>query len=143
MHVAVPGVATGQPHLLDDAGRVGDRVGVRHRMHGGEATERSGARAGLDRLGVFAAGLAQVRVQVDQARQRDQSVGVDHGGDVVRQPRADVGDHAAVEQDVEWFAAENARALQQPAGHDCIRRCFERRSAASVPIADSLPPSNR
>ena len=35
--VAVPGLAAEPPHLLDDAGGVGDRVGVGHRVHGGEA----------------------------------------------------------------------------------------------------------
>ena len=68
------------PDLLDDAGGVGDRVGVGHRVHGGEPAERGGPAAGLDGLGVLAAGLAQVGVQVDQAGQRDQPGGVDHLG---------------------------------------------------------------
>ena len=71
------GLAAEPPDLLDDAGGVGDRVGVRHRVHGGVAAERGGAGAGLDGLGVLAAGLAQVGVQVDQAGQRDQAAGVD------------------------------------------------------------------
>ncbi len=81
--VAVPGLAAEPPDLLDDAGGVGDRVGVGHRVHGGEAAERGGARAGLDGLGVLAARLAQVGVQVDQAGQRDEPGGVDDLG-VVR-----------------------------------------------------------
>ena len=75
-----PGLAAQPPHLLDDAGGVGDRVGVGHRVHRGEPAERRGPAAGLDRLGVLAAGLAQVGVQVDQARQRDQPGGVDDLG---------------------------------------------------------------
>ena len=67
--VAVPGLAAQPPHLLDDTGGVGDRVGVGHRVHRGEAAERRGLGAGLDGLGVLAAGLAQVGVQVDQAGQ--------------------------------------------------------------------------
>ena len=42
-------------------------------MHRGVAAEGGGPGAGLDRLGVLPAGLAQVRVQVDQAGQRDQA----------------------------------------------------------------------
>ena len=68
VHVAVAGVAAEPVHLLDHAGEVGDRVGVRHRVHRGEPAQRGGPGAGLDRLGVLAARLAQVGVQVDQAR---------------------------------------------------------------------------
>ena len=64
-------------HLLDDLGGVGDRVGVGHRVHGGEAAERGGRRAGRDGLGVLAARLAQVGVQVDEAGQQHQPVAVD------------------------------------------------------------------
>ena len=71
--VAVAGLAAEPPDLLDDAGGVGDRLGVGHRVHGGEAAQRGRLGAGLDRLGVLAARLAQVRVQVDQAGQRDQA----------------------------------------------------------------------
>ena len=71
--VAVAGLAAQPPDLLDDAGGVGDRLGVGHRVHGGEAAQRGRLGAGLDGLGVLAAGLAQVGVQVDQAGQRDQA----------------------------------------------------------------------
>jgi len=56
------------PHLLDNAGSVSDRVGIRHGMNAGEASERSRARTCLDGLGILAAGLAQVRMQVDETR---------------------------------------------------------------------------
>ena len=75
-----PGLLAEPPDLLDDAGGVGDRVGVGHGVHGGEPAERRGAAAGLDGLGVLPARLAQVGVQVDQAGQRDQPGGVDHLG---------------------------------------------------------------
>ena len=64
------GLAAQPPDLLDDAGRVGDRLGVGHRVHGREAAHRGRHGAGLDRLGVLAAGLAQVRVQVDEPGQQ-------------------------------------------------------------------------
>ena len=46
------------------------RLGVGHRHDRGEPAERGGAAAGLDRLGLLAAGLAQVDVEVDEARAR-------------------------------------------------------------------------
>ena len=57
--------------LLDDTGGVGDRRGVRHREDGRVAARRGGARAGQHRLGCLVAGLAQVRVQIDEAGQGD------------------------------------------------------------------------
>ena len=54
------------PHLLDDTGSVSDRVGIRHGMNAGEATKGGRARARLDGLGILAAGLAQMRMQVDE-----------------------------------------------------------------------------
>ena len=41
---------------------------------------RRGGGPGGDRLGVLAAGLAQVRVEVDQTRERDEPVGVEDVG---------------------------------------------------------------
>ncbi len=79
MHVAVPGLPAEPPDLLDHASGVGDRLGVRHRVNRGEPSERGRRCSAGDGLGVFPARLAQVRVQVDQARQRDQPVGVDDG----------------------------------------------------------------
>ena len=55
-------------------------------MDGGVPAARRRGRAGGDRLGVLASGLAQMRVRVDQARQRQQTVRLDPLGvaDVVR-----------------------------------------------------------
>ena len=111
-HVAVAGLAAEPPDLLDDAGGVGDRVGVGHRVHGGEAARAPRPGAGLDRLGVLAARLAQVRVQVDQAGQGDQPVGVDDLGAARRSaPVADLGDDAVPHQDVGRLAAEDRAFL--------------------------------
>jgi hypothetical protein len=101
------------PHLLDHAGRVGHRVGIGHRVHRGEPAERGRLGAALHGLGVLAAGLAQVGVQVDQARQRDQSVGLDDlGADGrIRGQRA-VGDGQ-----VGRLATERPDAPDQPAAH--------------------------
>ena len=75
--VAVAALAPEPPDLLDDAGGVGDRIGVRHRVDGGEAAHGGRLGAGEHGLGILAAGLAQVGVQVDQARQHDQPGRVD------------------------------------------------------------------
>ncbi len=77
LHVAVAGGLTEPPDLLDHAGGVGHREGVGHRVDGGETAPGRGLGTGEDRLGVLAAGLAQVGVQVHQAGQHDQAVGVD------------------------------------------------------------------
>ena len=79
-------------------------------MHGGEAAERRRTAAGLDRLGVLATGLAQVRVQVDEPGQQHEAVGVDldrtggRGGD----PGAgDLGDAAVAQHEVGGVAAQD------------------------------------
>ena len=77
LHVDEAGRAAEVVHPLGGLGGVGDRAGVGHGQHGGEAADGGGLRAGEDRLGVLAAGLAQVGVQVDEAGQRDEPVGVD------------------------------------------------------------------
>ena len=46
LHVDQAGLAAEPAHLLDHAGGVRDRVGVRHRAHRGVAAERGGLRAG-------------------------------------------------------------------------------------------------
>src|SRR5699024_11490896 len=51
--------------------------GVGHRVHGGETAAGGGAGAGLDSLGLLAAGLAQVGVEVHEAGQDDAPVGLD------------------------------------------------------------------
>ena len=64
-------------------GVVRDRLGVGHRRDRRVPADRRRARAGLDRLLVLEAGLAQMRVHVDQARRHDQPAAVDDLG-VVR-----------------------------------------------------------
>ena len=64
--LAEPGSLALAAHEVDDLDAVLGRVGVRHRDDRGESAERSGPAAGLDRLGLFRARLAQVHVQVDE-----------------------------------------------------------------------------
>jgi hypothetical protein len=63
-------------HPLGGLGGVGDRE-VLAIASTAVKPPAAAARPGGDRLGVLAAGFAQVGVQVDQARQQDQPVGVD------------------------------------------------------------------
>ena len=112
------GLLAQPPHLLDDAGGVGDRVGVGHRVDGGEAAEGGGAAAGLDGLGVLAARLAQVGVQVDQPGQRDEPAGVDDLGAGRGQALADGGDAAVLHQQVGGVPAQDAGPLDQVRRHE-------------------------
>ena len=68
--------------------------------------QRRGRGAGLDGLGVLAAGLAQVGVQVDQAGQRDQARRRRPPRRRLGQAAADLGDDAVVDQQVGGVAAE-------------------------------------
>jgi hypothetical protein len=63
----------------DDGSIVERWLGVGHGDDGRESSERGGAGAGFDRLRLFVARLAQVRVQVDQARHDHAAGGVEHG----------------------------------------------------------------
>ncbi len=56
---------------------VGDGIGVRHRADRGESAGRRRARAGRDRLDIFAPRLAQMAVHVDEAGRDDEPGAVD------------------------------------------------------------------
>ena len=66
-HVARRGAAELE-HLAHDAGVVDGRDGVGHGEDARVAAEGGGPGAGLDRLGLLLARLAQVAVEVDEAR---------------------------------------------------------------------------
>ena len=86
MHVDEPDLLAAVPHVVGDDRAVGDRVGVGHREHRRVATQSRCGRAGFDVLGVLAARLAQVGVQVDEAGQQDLAGGVDDVGVVGDRP---------------------------------------------------------
>jgi hypothetical protein len=116
--IGVPGLAAEAPDLLDDTGGVGDRIGVGHREHRGEPAERRGPGAGEDGLGVLATGLPQVRVQVDETRQRDQPLRIDGPGVGRRlEVGADGNDLAVVDQQVRHLTAQDLGAGDQVRGH--------------------------
>ena len=66
---AAEGARLGDEHLGDDA-RVVDRARVRHAADVDEAAGGRGAKAARDVFLSFGARLAQVRVQVDEAREQ-------------------------------------------------------------------------
>ena len=65
-HLAQSGPGGLLPDEVDHFHAVLCRIGVGHRHDRGEAAECGGSAAGLDRLGLLLAGLAQVRVQIDE-----------------------------------------------------------------------------
>ncbi len=103
--------------LADHPGRVDRRLGIGHRHDGRVATERGGAGAGLDRLGLLAPGLAQVRVQVDQAGPDEAAAGVEHGGALRRVDRVVGRDHG-VAGDGDVGPGQSFGADDRPAAHD-------------------------
>lgn len=115
-HVGETGLATEQHDLTDHCCVVDGRLGVRHGDNGREPAEGGSPRAGLDRLGLLAAGLAQVGVEVDQAGSHHAAPGVEHlvavaGGEV----GPDGGDASAADRDV---AAPNAAGIDDAAALD-------------------------
>ena len=104
-------------HPLGGFGRVGDGARVGHREDGGVAARCRGRGPGGDGLGVLAAGLAQVHVEVDEARQGDETVGVEHLDVAARAHRADLADDAVLDEQVGGVGAEQAGATDQQAAH--------------------------
>jgi hypothetical protein len=73
------GFAARREHGRDDGGVVQRRFGVGHGDDRGESSERGGAGAGFDRLRLFVSRLAEVGVQVDEARHDHAAGGIEHG----------------------------------------------------------------
>ncbi len=80
VHLAQAGLVGERPNLGDHGHVVGDRVGVRHGAQGGEPPSGGGSRSRLDGLLVFGSGLAEVGVEVHQARGHDEATCVDDLG---------------------------------------------------------------
>ncbi|MDQ1104300.1 hypothetical protein QE405_001584 [Nocardioides zeae] len=112
LHVDDAGGAAERVHALRGLRRVGHRARVGHRQDGGVAAARRGRRARADRLRVLAAGLAQVGVEVDEAREQHEAVGLHHprvGGGVDTR-RTDLRDDAVDQQDVGALLAQERGA---------------------------------
>ncbi|GAA4286000.1 hypothetical protein GCM10022262_03590 [Georgenia daeguensis] len=102
-------------------------------MDGGEPARRGGPGAREDGLGVLTAGLTQMGVEVHQAGQGDEPVGVDR--DRVRPGLAGGvgtgrGDDAVAQEQVRGVAAQGAGRAEQVVGHE-------------IPPEVSSPPARR
>ena len=87
--------------LIGDVGaRRGERLGVGHFEHAGHAAKDRRARAGLQILLVRRAGLAEMHLRVDDARQNVQPRAIDALARVNARQIADLGDSAAGHADV-------------------------------------------
>ena len=100
---------------LRDPGVVVDRVGVRHARDRREPAGDGRRHAGGDRFLVLLPRLAQVDVDVDEARRHDPAaLHLEHLGAVDRQVLADPRDRAVVDQDVERAVAAVGRIDDPP-----------------------------
>ena len=89
------------PHLVGERlGRRRLRVGVRHFEDGRHPAHDGGAGAGLQIFLVLQAGLAEVDLRVDDARQDMQAPAVDRAPGGGSRQVADGGGHARVDPDV-------------------------------------------
>ena len=83
-HAHEAGLPRSLHDVVDGAAIVHRRLGVGHGADGSEAAARRRPSAGLDGLLVLEAGIAQVRVEVDEPRRNDEAGGVDDPGAVGR-----------------------------------------------------------
>ena len=113
-HLAETGRDRLAAHELDDADRVLSGIGVRHRHDRRVPAERGRPRAGLDRLGLLVARLAQMGVEVDEAGAHDAPRGVEHDSSSPSRSLADVDDDATVDHDVGACARRPGRARARP-----------------------------
>ena len=122
VHVAQARLLPEIEDLVDHRGAIDRGLRVRHRDNGREATECRRSRTALDRLGLFAAGLAQVRVEIHQPRRDDAPRRVERYacrvivGEAVTQIGADRGDATVLaDEDV---GAASARLVDDTASLD-------------------------
>ena len=110
-------------HLAHHGRRVDRRVGVGHRNHGTEAAQRSGPAAGLHGLGLLAAGLAEVGVQVDQTGRHDAAAGVERATPQTRPLRQSLADRGDVTVRIDdHVGVPLARGVDDGAAGDRQRR---------------------
>ena len=143
-HVAVARLPAEPPDLLDHAGGVGDRVGVGHRVHGGEAAER---RRRVPVSTVSASSRPGSRRWVCRStrpgsatRPSASTTSAPRPGQ--RRPAAPISAIRPVGQEqVGRVAARAARALDQDVA--CSRGVIAFAGVGRVPMAGSRPPSSR
>ena len=109
--------------MLADGPAVVDGIGVGHRAHGGETAGGGRGQARVDGLGVLAAGLAQVGVEVDESRQNETARGVEDLRIRILEALAHASDDAVAQEQVQFPVDARGRvdhataAQQQAAAH--------------------------
>ena len=127
-------------HGFDSSSTVDRRLGAGHRADGGEAAAGGGGGAAGDRLLVFGAGLAQVRLEIDEAGRDDEAggvdpIGLDHHVALVRADARDppVDDHDVGDTVLAERGIDDAAVVDREGAHDP--------ASASVPPASTRPDS--
>ncbi|CKT75507.1 Uncharacterised protein [Mycobacterium tuberculosis] len=102
VHVDQADLLAAVPDVVGDHRAVGHGVGVGHREHRGVAAQSGRGRTGFDVLGILAARLAQMGVQIDEPGQQHVSGGVNDIGRIGdRQIRSYLGDLAVIDEYVD------------------------------------------
>ena len=145
MHVDQPDLLAAVPDVIGHHRAVGHRVGVRHREHRGVAAQCRCCRTGFDVLGVLAARLTQVSVQVDEARQQDLIGRVDDVGVVGDRP----GPRRCRRSGRRRPARRPGRLRRRAAPHESYASCADRLPPCPFlhlcarPADGTAPPSGR
>ena len=92
--------------------------GVGHRAHGREPARRRRFQARRDRLRLLASRLAQVRVEVDEARENEEPRRVEDLRAVGGEMRSDFDDHAVPEEEIEGSVPAGGGIHEPPARHE-------------------------
>src|SRR5665647_643074 len=106
--IALPGLVDLHTHLREPGYEQSETV-----LTGSQAAARGGLAAREHGLALLVARFAEVRVQVHEARQGDQAVGVDRGRADGGEPVAELGDASAFEDDVGARAVRQGRSAHQ------------------------------
>ena len=133
-----PGRGRGGPDPGEDARLVEGRRRVRHGADRGEAAVHGRGEPGRDRLGVLVAGLAQVHVEIDEARGDDDAVRVDARGVRACEPCHRLED-AVAHHDLARTLAP-CRRIHQPGAADLEIRS---RAGHAAPVPPGWVPASR
>ena len=108
-------------HVLDERGLGDCGLRVRHRDERRKAARGSRHRSALEVLVPLEPRVAEVRVQVDEARRKQASVALDHLGVRALKARADFRDFAVLDEEAvvfyEFLAVEYLKAFEEKLFH--------------------------
>ena len=87
--------------FINEGHLINHGIGIRHHNDGGHPTRCRSMTGGLQRFAMFSTGFADEHLGVDQTRTQHVALTVDDSGafgSIAAQVRADVGDHAVLDQ---------------------------------------------